>query len=102
MDEKFVKVPDYAQLISDKCEDIKNLLLNKNRKYGNSALCPARIFSKSDSIEQIKVRLDDKLSRVKNKQVDEDEDVVKDMVGYLILLLIAIDIKNEGKEEWLR
>ena len=71
------------------CNEIREMLLEKNRKYGNSALNPSRIFSKSDSIEQIKVRIDDKLSRLRNSQDDEDEDVVGDLIGYLVLLKVA-------------
>lgn len=80
---------DSQQLIIEECDRVKALLLEKNRKYGNSALEPIRIFSKADSIEQIKVRLDDKLSRIQSSQSDEDEDIVTDMIGYLILLKIA-------------
>jgi hypothetical protein len=65
------------------------MLLEKNRKYGDSALNPSRIFSKSDNVEQIKVRIDDKLSRLRNSQDDEDEDVVGDLIGYLVLLKVA-------------
>lgn len=39
------------------------MLLAKNAAYGNSALEPVRIFSKADPTEQIRVRIDDKLSR---------------------------------------
>jgi len=73
------------------------MLLEKNRKYGNSALEPIRIFSKADSIEQIKVRIDDKLNRLLSGQMDEDEDVCLDLIGYLILLMIAKESKvNAG------
>ena len=65
------------------------MLIEKNRKYGDSALNPARIFSKASNIEQLKVRLDDKLSRIKNAQDDEDEDVIADLIGYLVLLTIS-------------
>jgi len=65
------------------------MLLEKNRMYGNSAIKPLRIFSKADTVEQIKVRIDDKLNRLLSGQMDENEDVVKDLIGYLILLLIA-------------
>ncbi len=84
-------------LIIKKCDEIKELLLEKNRKYGNSALEPIRIFSKADSIEQIKVRIDDKLNRLLSGQMDEDEDVYLDLIGYLILLMIAKESKvNAG------
>lgn len=75
--------------IVEVCDSIKELLLEKNRKYGNSALNPCRVFSKADSVEQLKVRIDDKINRIKNEQNDEDEDVVKDLIGYLVLLVIA-------------
>lgn len=68
---------------------IYHLLIDKNRKYGDSALNPARIFSKANAEEQLLVRIDDKLNRIKNQQNDEDEDVVQDLIGYLILLTIA-------------
>lgn len=71
------------------CDEIKALLLEKNRKYGDSALSPVRIFSKSDPLEQIRVRLDDKLSRLRNQQADEDEDVISDLIGYLVLYQVA-------------
>ena len=69
--------------------NITKMLIEKNRKYGNSALKPQRIFSKASAVEQIKVRIDDKLSRMKNQQDDDDEDVTSDLIGYLILLKIA-------------
>lgn len=70
-------------------ENIKEILLEKNRKYGDSALNPNRIFAKSDAVEQINVRIDDKLKRIQNRQDDEDEDVTTDLMGYLVLLKIA-------------
>lgn len=67
-------------------ERISDLLIDKNNKYGNSALNPVRVFSSSDTEEQIKVRIDDKLSRIKSSQSNEDEDVIDDLIGYLVLL----------------
>lgn len=79
---------DFQQLIIEECDRVKALLLEKNRKYGNSALEPIRVFSKADSIEQINVRIDDKLSRIQSSQSDEDEDVEIDLIGYLILKIV--------------
>jgi len=76
---------DIAQI----CNDLREFLLDKNRKYGDSALTPVRIFSKASTIEQIKVRLDDKLSRLRNAADDEDEDVITDLIGYLVLFKVA-------------
>ena len=80
-------------------EDIKNLLIEKNRKYGSSALNPLRIFSKCDKIEAIKVRIDDKLSRIKNGNIadDNNSDSITDLIGYLIILKIALEEQNEEK-----
>ena len=70
-------------------DDLKQMLLNKNRKYGDSALNPTRIFSRSSTVEQINVRIDDKLSRILSGQQDEDEDIDRDLIGYLVLKIIA-------------
>lgn len=77
-----------AGLIEQECDSIKALLLAKNRAYGNSALDPVRIFSKSDPIEQIRVRIDDKLSRL-SRGSSAGEDVEQDLLGYLVLLRVA-------------
>ena len=75
------------ELISAVCESVKNVLLEKNRRYGNSALEPVKVFSKTNSEEAIKIRLDDKISRVKNSEELRKNDVF-DMIGYLTLLSV--------------
>ena len=79
--------------IATVCDDVKELLLYKNGKYGNSALKPARIFSKSNAVEQLLVRIDDKLNRIKKGVglLSTDEDVLMDLIGYLVLLKIGIN-----------
>ena len=74
------------------CEDVKRLLIHKNQKYGDSALTPCRIFSKANAVEQILVRIDDKLNRIQQGAglLAEDEDVIMDLIGYLILLKIGL------------
>lgn len=76
------------ELIEQECDSIKQLLLDKNAAYGNSAFEPLRIFSKASSVEQILVRIDDKLSRLARGSA-AGEDVEKDLIGYLILLRVA-------------
>ena len=68
---------------------IEDMLIAKNRAYGDSALEPVRVFSKSDTIEQIYVRIDDKLSRVQRGHEYPGDDTIFDLVVYLVLLLIA-------------
>lgn len=67
------------------CSDLAAFLCDKNRKYGDSAISPARIFSTSSAIEQLNVRIDDKINRIRNRQADDDEDAELDLIGYLIL-----------------
>jgi hypothetical protein len=72
------------------------MLLEKNDSYGDSAINPVRIFSKSDALEQINVRIDDKLNRIiqgKSYDGDNDED---DLIGYLILKKVKRRLDNEN------
>lgn len=68
---------------------LAEMLIAKNRAYGDSALNPVRVFSKASPREQILVRLDDKLSRIARGEPGAfNEDVIKDIIGYLILLRV--------------
>ena len=80
------------------CDDIKELLLYKNRKYGNSALEPIRVFSKADDVEQILVRIDDKLNRIQQGAglIGDDEDVITDLIGYLVLLKLSLKKRDDN------
>ena len=69
--------------------ETKKMWVEKNRKYGNSALEPVRIASKASAEEQLLVRIDDKLSRLKSAQNDETEDIWTDLLGYIILLKMS-------------
>ena len=99
-------VPESEMKISGVCDDIKELLINKNRKYGNSALKPCRVFSKASPVEQLLVRIDDKLNRIMHGAglLADDEDVVNDLIGYLVLLKIGMndekhkELYNVGRE----
>jgi hypothetical protein len=78
-----------GSLILMNCISIAQMLIEKNIAYGDSALDPVRIFSKSDPAEQLKVRIDDKLSRLmKGTDYPGDNDI-DDLIGYLVLLKIA-------------
>ena len=70
---------------------IRSLLLEKNKAYGDSAMNPVRIFSKMNAMEQLKVRMDDKLSRLArgNELKDESfDDTIQDLIGYLFIYMI--------------
>jgi hypothetical protein len=89
---------DTQEKIAAICDAIKKLLLEKNARYGDSALNPTRIFSKANTIEQLFVRIDDKLSRISRGigLLAKDEDVIDDLIGYLVLLKIAMTNTAEG------
>jgi len=80
--------------ITEIMRGIEEMLIAKNRAYGDSALDPVRVFSKQDNIEQLYVRIDDKLSRVQRGHEYPGDDTIFDLVGYLVLLLIAKE-RNE-------
>ena len=83
-------------LIAEECDAIKELLLRKNKEYGNSAIQPKRMFSNASPVEQIRVRIDDKLSRIStrgDKKILEDTE--QDLMGYLILLRVAKRLYKE-------
>ena len=82
--------------IVDECLAIARLLVEKNAAYGNSALEPVRVFSRATPVEQILVRLDDKLSRLARGSA-AGEDVVLDLMGYLVLLRIAMREEEQVK-----
>lgn len=75
--------------ILDETLNIAEMLIKKNISYGDSALNPIRLFSSADSQEQLKVRIDDKLNRIKNAQGFAGDNDIDDLIGYLILLKIA-------------
>ena len=98
-----------SQFYADVCQvmqEIKELLLEKNEKYGNSALEPLGVFSQLSAKEGLLVRIDDKLKRIKNGSLEkDDEDVINDLIGYLVLLKISQNQESkydelDGSHKW--
>lgn len=79
---------DFESEVRSVLQEIGDMLIEKNRAYGNSALDPVRIFSKASNVEQILVRIDDKLSRLARGSA-AGEDVEWDLLGYLVILRVA-------------
>jgi hypothetical protein len=80
----------FAVQVTVVLDEIRELLIAKNQKYGNSALEPLGVFSQLSAKEGLLVRIDDKLKRIKNGSLErDDEDVINDLIGYLILLKIS-------------
>jgi hypothetical protein len=87
---------DPAGAIAAVCDEIKEMLLAKNRAYGNSALAPLRIFSRADPIEQLSVRIDDKLSRIARGSEFAGDDTELDLIGYLVLRRVAARLGKDA------
>ena len=87
-------------------DQIEDMLVAKNKKYGNSALEPLGVFSQLSAKDGLLVRIDDKLKRIKNGSLDrDDEDVVNDLIGYLVLLKIHANREQsfdelDGSHKW--
>ncbi len=95
-----MSAPDQMQkIIAEECDAVKELLLTKNREYGNSVMHPLGVFAQTDAIEQIEVRIDDKLKRIQTTRGMDDvrvhEDTEQDLVGYLILLRVVRRAQKE-------
>lgn len=87
-----MKKPNHQTLPTSKaieaiCAEVCAMLKEKNASYGDSARVPVRIFSTVDNIEQLNVRIDDKLSRIARGRgtLKDTEDTELDLIGYLIL-----------------
>ena len=93
---KLEKATDTQLKISEILDAMKDLLLYKNKKYGDSAINPKKIFYKGDSTNSILIRLDDKIGRVMSNP-DEKPRVndVADIIGYCTLLLISMGVTAE-------
>ncbi|MEL3905547.1 MAG: hypothetical protein P1P65_00755 [Treponema sp.] len=78
-------------------EAMRDLLLYKNKKYGDSALNPQHIFYKGDAVNSILIRLDDKIGRIMaNTDSTPRINDVADIIGYCTLLLASI---GAGKKD---
>jgi len=89
---------DFARDLDVVLAEVRELLIAKNRAYGDAALNPVRAASRAHPIEQIKVRIDDKISRLMRGSGEETEDVLADLRGYLVLLRIAERREKESRK----
>tara|TARA_Y100000593_G_scaffold70958_1_gene130197 strand:+ start:17716 stop:18009 length:294 start_codon:yes stop_codon:yes gene_type:complete len=97
MDVKVSNHEGFRKKVANVAARVVNLLNLKNAQYGDSVFQPVRIFSKADSQQGLRVRIDDKLSRLArgNDSIESDIDIVEDLIGYLILLRISMDEVEE-------
>lgn len=89
--ESIMKINDAIDDITDalcfQCDELRNMLLEKNEQYGNAAMDPLRVYvdEKVEAIDSMFARMDEKLSQALRGN-QGGEDVLKDMIGILILI----------------
>lgn len=94
-DQEYEDFKEFDEELEVILEDLKYLLTEKNRRYGNNALNPIQVFSNLSSEEGIRIRLDDKIRRIKASTEIRKNDVA-DLIGYLILLSIKKEYNFEN------
>jgi len=77
------------QKIEETLEDIRKLLISKNREYGN-AYDNASIFTDIDTKTRLVLRIEEKLSRWNTQLNNEsdDTDTITDLIGLFVHILI--------------
>lgn len=90
---------DTQKKIKEICDEIAKLLIDKNKKYGNSALEPKNIFYKGNAENSILIRLDDKIGRITNNNGEIRTNDIVDIIGYLVLYLVYKKISIEDIEK---
>ena len=90
---KNLKSESIPEKIKDTFSSLTSFLLEKNKRYGDSALNPLDIFDNvienepDMAVKAMLIRLADKTKRIKNSKVLRKNDVV-DQIGYWILICI--------------
>ena len=107
---KHIFEDDFEEILSEKFVEINNMLIDKNKRYGNSSLEPFGLFPDLSRESKIEARIEDKLKRIQNIQQNMDstlslinmlskndktskdyKDALRDLTGYLILYQIALE-----------
>ena len=90
------------QKIKDILSGMTDLLLYKNKKYGDSAINPKKIFYKGDSTNSILIHLDDKIGRVmSNTEGKPRVNDVADIIGYCTLLRVSMGITSKDLKKFM-
>lgn len=97
---------DRATRICEECAALSELLIAKNKDYGDSAFKAPLLAPALDSTSAILVRIGDKFERLQKLafsrrpavETESFRDTVKDLAGYCILYLVATKEKQENAE----
>lgn len=93
--------PSSASRITEVMDSMKDLLLYKNKMYGDSALRPRKGWYKGDAQNAILIRLMDKQSRIDNNPdpLPRVNDVC-DIIGYCTLLLVSMGVTKSDIDKF--
>ena len=81
-------------------EQVKLYLLEKNRQKENSPAKSIGIFSKTDNSEQLLIRIDDTLNQIAQRQALDNQGLILDLIGYLIMLVVLrTQVKQQEDEQ---
>lgn len=80
--------PDFEAAVKRHLGKVSDILIERNREYGNSALDPIGVFSQASREEQLRTQIDHKLSRIA-RGGDPSADTIRDLIGYLTIYLIS-------------
>jgi hypothetical protein len=83
--------------IRQKCNEVRDLLLEKNKSYGNSVFNKGILFE-VEPMYAIQARINDKLNRIKSKNTYLSENDLMDLTGYFILLQVLRDEMDRKKK----
>lgn len=75
------------QRVVEILRSVTTMLSEKNSTYGDSLTNPDRIVSRADRLASIRVRMDDKIRRMRARELGDDENPMEDLLGFLIVLL---------------
>lgn len=87
--------------IRKKCDEIRDLLIEKNKSYGNSVFDKGVLFN-VDPMYAIQARINDKLNRIKSKETYMSENDLMDLTGYLVLLQVYMDEVDKRMSETIK
>ena len=87
--------------IRKKCDEIRDLLIEKNKSYGNSVFDKGVLFN-VDPMYAIQSRINHKLNRIKSKETYMSENDLMDLTGYLILLQVYMDEVDKRMSETIK
>lgn len=80
--------PDTAYMVIFECLSLAEFLIGKNNSYGDAIRHPKNLLSDLTPREGLLARIDEKLTRLINKQHYIGDDDILDLLGYLVFLRI--------------